>query len=77
MTRDTGDLELLRAYEPIVRYTGGELFFPAGVNGYLAECDLLVGTTEDDARVLVPRGELTAETLATFDAPVGMQPERF
>jgi hypothetical protein len=71
MTRDTADLELLRAYEPVVRYTNGELFLPAGVEGYLAECDLLVGTSEDDARVLVPRGELTAETLASFDAPVG------
>jgi len=71
MRRDTADLELLRAYEPIVRYTNGELFFPTGVEGYLAECDLLVGTSEDDARVLVPQGELTTETLASFDAPVG------
>jgi hypothetical protein len=71
MTRDTADLELLRAYEPIVRYTNGELFFPTGVEGYVAECDLLVGTSEDDARVLVPQGELTTETLASFDAPVG------
>jgi len=65
----TPDLELLRAYEPIVRYTEGELFFPAGVEGYLAECDLLVGTTEADARVLVPRGELTEASLATHIAP--------
>jgi len=71
MTGHMDDLELLRAHEPVVRYTSGELFFPAGVEGYLAECDLLGGTTEDDARVLVPQGELTAETLATFDAPVG------
>ena len=38
------DLALLRAFEPIVRYNEGELFFPTGVEGYLAECDLLVGT---------------------------------
>jgi hypothetical protein len=65
----TPDLELLQTYEPIVRYTAGELFFPTGVEGYLAECDLLVGTTEADARVLVPRGELTEASLATYNAP--------
>ena len=43
MAEPLSDLELLRAFEPIVRYTRGELFFPTGVEGYLAECDLLVG----------------------------------
>jgi len=71
MSDQTADLELLRAYEPIVRYTNGELFFPTGVEQYLADCDLLVGTSEDDARVLVPQGQLTTEMLAAFDAPVG------
>jgi hypothetical protein len=67
----TADLELLRAYEPVVRYTNGELFFPTAVEQYLADCDLLVGTSEDDARVLVPQGQLTTEMLAAFDAPAG------
>jgi hypothetical protein len=67
----SADLELLRAYEPIVRYTGGELFYPTGVEGYLAECDLLVGTSEDDARILVPRGELTIAALTAMEPPVG------
>ena len=71
MSDRTPDRDLLRAYEPVVRYTAGELFFPTAVEGYLAECDLLVGTSEDDARVLVPKGEVTAASLATFDAPVG------
>ena len=31
-----GDLALLRRFEPQVRYTQGELFFPAAVDGYLA-----------------------------------------
>ncbi|MFV2063078.1 MAG: hypothetical protein ACC726_06130, partial [Chloroflexota bacterium] len=65
------DLELLRAYEPVMRYTNGELFFPAGVEGYLAQCDLLVGRSEADRRILVPQGELTTGTLASFDAPPG------
>ncbi len=65
------DLALLRAYEPVVRYTNGELFFPAAVDGYLAACDLLVGTSESDHRVLVPVGGLTPSTLAGFVAPPG------
>jgi hypothetical protein len=65
------DLELLRAYEPIVRYNDGELFYPADVDGYLAACDLLVGTSEQDRRVIVPVGELTPERLATMTARPG------
>ena len=37
------DLELLRRYEPILRFTNGELFFPMPTDGYVAACDLLVG----------------------------------
>ncbi len=65
------DLELLRAHEPIVRYNHGELFYPCDVDGYLAECDLLVGTSERDRRVIVPVGELTPERLATMTARPG------
>jgi hypothetical protein len=71
MTAPASDLELLRAFEPVVRYTNGELFFPTAVDGYLAECDLLVGPSERERRVLVPRGSLTAGSLATFIAPPG------
>ena len=31
MTEPRSDLDLLRAFEPVVRYTNGELFFPTGV----------------------------------------------
>ena len=65
------DLALLRAFEPIVRYNRGELFYPTAVEGYLAECDLLVGTSEDDARVLLPQGEVTAAALARHTPPPG------
>jgi len=65
------DIELLRAYEPIVRYNHGELFFPTHVDGYLRECDLLVGSSERDREVVVPVGELTAERLATEVARPG------
>ncbi len=71
MTEPLSDLDLLRAFEPVVRYTNGELFFPTGVEHYLAECDLLVGPSERERRVLVPQGELTPASLATFIAPPG------
>jgi hypothetical protein len=59
-----GDLELLRRFEPILRFTQGELFFPSPVAGYVERCDLLAGGTARHAEVLVPAGELTLETLA-------------
>ncbi|MGZ3632135.1 MAG: hypothetical protein ACXWQ6_06785 [Candidatus Limnocylindrales bacterium] len=65
------DLELLRAYEPILHYTQGELFFPCAVEPYVAECDLFVGRSERERRLLVPYGELTAERLAEFTPPPG------
>ena len=65
------DLRLLRAYEPVVRYNHGELFFPTNVEGYLRECDLLVGSSERDREVIVPVGELTPERLATATARPG------
>ncbi len=69
MTDPSADLDLLRAFEPVVRYNRGELFYPTGVEGYLAECDLLVGASERQRRVLVQRGDLTPASLATFTAP--------
>jgi hypothetical protein len=68
---DAPDLELLRAFEPIVRYNEGELFYPASVDGYLAECDLLQGTSERDRQVVVPRGSVTKDVIATWIAPPG------
>jgi hypothetical protein len=63
--------DLLKAYEPVVRFTQGELFFPAAVSSYIPECDLFVGRSERDRRLLVPYGELTEERLVSFTAPPG------
>jgi len=65
------DLALLRAFEPIIRYNQGELFFPGAVEGYLAECDLLQGTSERDRSVVVARGLVTKDVIATWIAPPG------
>ena len=67
----TDDLDLLRAFEPVVRYNDGELFFPTDVEAYLAACDLLVGSSERDREIIVPVGELTAAKLAEMRAPPG------
>jgi hypothetical protein len=71
VTIDAADLELLRRFEPIVKFTYGELFFPTGVDGYFAECDLFVGASERERRLLVPQGGLTAEKLVSYTAPPG------
>ena len=65
----TDDAELLRAYEPIIRYTNGELFFPTAVEPYLAECDLLVGSQQGHTRLLASRGSVTTTNLAGAGRP--------
>ncbi|MGN6170016.1 MAG: hypothetical protein ACTHQQ_17875 [Solirubrobacteraceae bacterium] len=56
-------LELLRAYEPIVRFTRGELFFPTAVGPYVAQCSLWAEDDADETRCIVPAGGLTLERL--------------
>lgn len=58
------DLQLLRAYEPVVQYTYGELFFPCAVEQYVAKCSLWLRRPDGKAEQLVARGELTIECLA-------------
>ena len=60
------DLALLRRFEPIVRYTEGELFFPMSAVPYIDACELWAGTSERDAEMLVPLGQLTAEALPSY-----------
>ena len=71
MTISPEDLALLRRFEPIVKYTQGELFFPTGVEPYFAACDLFVGASERERRLLVSQGELTIEKLVGYTAPPG------
>jgi hypothetical protein len=57
---EPADLDLLRRYEPILRYTHGELFLPIAVDDYVARCSLW-----DERDVpLVPAGELSLEALS-------------
>ena len=62
-TEDADDLGLLRQYEPILRFTHGELFFPMPAERYLESAALLAGSTAQELRVVIPAGELNEATL--------------
>ncbi|RPI34970.1 MAG: hypothetical protein EHM70_01190 [Chloroflexota bacterium] len=57
------DLAMLRRFEPVVRYTRGERFFPIDVQRYIQQCSLWVQLPTETARQLVPEGQLTLEKL--------------
>lgn len=60
----TSDLELLRAHEPVLVCTKGELFFPTDVDAYVRNCSLWIEEPGGRESVIVPVGELTLERLA-------------
>ncbi|MBV8998152.1 MAG: hypothetical protein JO304_03770 [Solirubrobacterales bacterium] len=61
-------MALLRTYEPVLRYTRGELFLPTSVGLYVAQCSLWTGVEGGKQTELVPHGELTLERLAEAGA---------
>src|SRR5215203_2596927 len=66
------DLELLRAFEPVVRFTAGEQFFPMDVERYVRSCSLWLYHPDDHDEQVVPEGELTMEKLLeSRPAPFG------
>ncbi|RKS08323.1 hypothetical protein DFP74_4019 [Nocardiopsis sp. Huas11] len=60
----TSDLELLRAHEPVLMCTKGELFLPADVDAYVRNCSLWIEEPGGGERVIVPAGELDLDRLA-------------
>jgi hypothetical protein len=67
-----GDLELLRAFEPVVRYTRGEKFFPMDVGPYVEASSLWLHVPDGTDQEVVPEGELTLDRLIELrDAPFG------
>lgn len=58
------DLELLRAHEPVLVYTKGELFFPTDVEPYVRNCSLWIDEPNGRERLVVPAGELTLDRLS-------------
>jgi hypothetical protein len=68
------DLELLRLYEPVARFTKGEMFFPSAVDVYVKCCSLWERDSRGEVRQLVAKGELNLQRLAGFDqVPIGHQ----
>ena len=58
------DEALLRRFEPVLRCTKGDRFFPMDVEPYVRACGLWVQRPGEEAVRVVPGGELTLETLA-------------
>jgi hypothetical protein len=58
------DRARLRRFEPVIRYTRGERFFPMDVEPYVRECSLWQQPPDEDPACLVPEGQLTLEKLA-------------
>lgn len=64
------DLELLRRFEPIIRFTHGELFFPCPVSEYVESCELHLGRADGDgSRLLAPRGAVDLKVLGGLRPP--------
>lgn len=61
------DLGLLRRYEPILRFTYGELFFPTRVDPYIRRSSLWLRGPRDSLTQLARAGELSIDQLAKFD----------
>ena len=54
---------LLRRFEPVLRFTKGEQFYPLDVEPYVRACSLWVQRPRGQALCVVPRGKLTLDNL--------------
>ena len=59
----SGDLQLLRQFEPVARFTKGEEFLPANAADYVRECSLWVHQDNGEEVLLIKQGDLSIETL--------------
>lgn len=66
-TPEQQDAALLRRFEPVMRFTRGEQFFPMDVDRYVADSSLWVQRPGYAPLCLVPEGALTLDILAGFD----------
>jgi hypothetical protein len=59
-------VELVRRYEPVIRLTAGELFFPMAVEAYVEQSALWGRTAgQGERQLLVDHGDLNLEVLCT------------
>ncbi|HUO39406.1 MAG TPA: hypothetical protein VMU34_16890, partial [Mycobacterium sp.] len=60
-------VELLRRYEPVIRFTEGELFFPMAVDAYVEQAALWGRAAgEGERKRLVDHGELDLDVLCAY-----------
>ena len=64
MTDPHSPLDLVRRYEPVLRYTAGELFFPMPVHDYLAHASLWMTLPQARPVLVLDQGKLDADRLA-------------
>jgi len=57
------DQALLRRFEPVIRYTPGEQFFPIDVGSYVERCSLWVQRPDQLPELIIPEGELSLQKL--------------
>src|SRR5829696_10169767 len=55
---------LLRRFEPVIRSTTGDRFYPMDVEPYVRACSLWVQRPGEEAVCIVPGGELNLDRLA-------------
>ncbi len=68
----SADVDILRAFEPIVRYTKGEKFFPMDVERYVCASSLWLHVADGSDEEVVAEGKLTTDGLVQRrDAPFG------
>jgi hypothetical protein len=63
-TRVLSDYELLRHYEPILRFTQGEIFFPTDIDRYVQQCSLWISHADGTEEQLLAEGAVTLDELA-------------
>ena len=64
MSTPTTDLALLRRFEPVLRFTRGEQFFPMDIEPYVRASSLWVQRPDESPQKLVAEGELDLDRLA-------------
>lgn len=64
MSTLSADQQLLRRFEPILRFTRGEQFFPLDVAAYVQACSLWVQRPDEEPHQLVAAGQLDLDALA-------------
>ncbi|HLA42959.1 MAG TPA: hypothetical protein VJZ27_05960, partial [Aggregatilineales bacterium] len=60
------DLELLQQYEPVIKFTEGEMFFPCAVDEYVRRSSLWMRPPDKGSRVQIPAGALDLQKLVTY-----------